>query len=766
MNNIGKLTTFSRLIAEESVIMIPKVQRDYAYGRKEPKVEEVLDGMLSTMFDAVKNNTNVIFDFVYGGTFVKRNNESSGLIPLDGQQRLTTLFLLHYYSSIVQPGVSTDDVDDLKKFRYETRQSATDFIESLLGTIRNSLLQDYTDQNSIKEIIVDNPKYLPSYSSDPTILSMLNVLEVIETKYRSDKIENLWTKLNEQDNIQFYSLSLDKFGLTDDLYIKMNSRGKKLTEFEIFKSDLEKAVKRISPELKEDLSKKIDNSWMDILWTYAQNSTKEEDIVKKADDGFMCLFNNIFRMEMFRRKIETQKKRTPAIDEIITDEKSISDIISIFDMMSDLQKGEGISAYWNNYFYFSGDTVGVTDKIRLFWLQSQSQKPVFYLAMDRDLSVPETVYLYAIYIIKTSKKNDDIAKKCLRVVRNLVTANVRANSARYDMLGGFMLDVDDVVAHDGLLSEGNHTFVSTACDEERYKFLNYSDEEYSSLLKYENHNLLQGSIMLFINNYNEHSDLFDKLNHFEEVLNNNTPDNFDKIRVNLIDSDVEYAQYDPNMERDENMTRRLFIHHPNDLPAFFIKNERRRNQDSILKIVADKFKTSAALLDPQDKCKEFDVKSWQYYMIKYPGANREDTVWGCYAWDDKENRPLEMVILNSSYHSIYNIEWKMLNHILVDELWDDNNKYSLDPHASSPFVMNKMGVTLSITQNGWQMNCNDSRIIDKINDNELYSVTKVQDQETMYLCDFLSQDSAMDYIDLAKQIISDIEKEDQPNETV
>ena len=39
MSNIGKLTTFSRLLNDESVIMIPKVQRDYAYGRKENKVE-------------------------------------------------------------------------------------------------------------------------------------------------------------------------------------------------------------------------------------------------------------------------------------------------------------------------------------------------------------------------------------------------------------------------------------------------------------------------------------------------------------------------------------------------------------------------------------------------------------------------------------------------------------------------------------------------------------------------------------------------------
>ena len=95
-NKIGKLTTFPRLMAEESVVMIPKVQRDYAYGRKEPKVEAVLDGMLLTMLDAVKNNEDVIFDFVYGGSYVKSGDDVSGLIPLDGQQRLTTLFLLYF----------------------------------------------------------------------------------------------------------------------------------------------------------------------------------------------------------------------------------------------------------------------------------------------------------------------------------------------------------------------------------------------------------------------------------------------------------------------------------------------------------------------------------------------------------------------------------------------------------------------------------------------------------------------------------------------
>ena len=648
-------------------------------------------------------------------------------------------------------------VDALLKFRYETRQSATDFLEALVGDIRNDIKPLYSSQKKIKDMILDNPKYLPNYDSDPTIISMLNVLEQIEIKCREYNIDNLWSKLTTRDNIQFYSLSLDKFGLTDDLYIKMNSRGKKLTEFEIFKSDLEKAIKRISPDLKDEISIKIDNAWMDIMWTYAQSSNDDSNIVKKADEGFMQMFKNIFRLELFRRKIEVKTNRQASLDEIITDEDSIKQIISIFDTMSDIQKTIGIADYWNKFFYFSDSVLGESDHIRLFWLQKQSQKPVFYLAMDRDLSVPELSYFYALYLVNKKQLEDETALKCLRVIRNLVTANVRANSARYDMLSGFLNDVKEVINNKGLLDEGNHTFVSTACDEERTKLLSYNNEEYNALLKYENHSLLQGSIMLFINKYESHDVLFNQLNHFAEIFNNQSPNYYDIIRINLIDKDVEYAQYDPFMERDENMTRRFFIHHPNDLPQFFIKNERRRNQDAILDIIATKFTKLENLIEPNKKCKEFGIKDWQYYITKYQSANREDTSYGCYAWDDKDDRPLEMVILNSSYHSIYNIEWKMLNHILVSELWDDNDKYSLDPHASSPFIMNKCGVTLTITQNGWKITCNDSEVIDKISSNELFNITSLTDEDNSYLVDFKTDSSEMDYIDLAKVFIKEVE---------
>ncbi len=541
----------------------------------------------------------------------------------------------------------------------------------------------------------------------------------------------------------------------------MNSRGKKLTPFEIFKSDLEKAIKGISPVLKDDISKKIDNSWMDLLWGYANlYYNNENQVVRVADDGFMHLFNNIFRLELFLRGIEAKNNRQAKIEEIVTEEKDVINIMSIFDVISDLQKNEDIIAYWDKLFYYSDDVCGKETQIRLFWLQKQNQKPVFHLAMERDLSVPELCYFYALYLVLSQKKTSEETIRIMRVVRNLVTANVRANSASYGMLGGFLHDIEEVVANNGRFVSESHTFISTACNEEHYKINNFDEEQYKTLLKYENHFVLQGSVMLFINKYfkdeKDMDGLLKKLSHFEDVFNNHClTDNFDAIRIALLDKDIEYMQYEPSMEDEKNLTRRYFVHNESDFSQFFISNERRRNQDAILEILWNNL-SSERLLSPEEKSKEFGFETWQYYMAKYNEANIKETKYGCYAWDDKENCPLEMIILNSSYHSINNIEWKMLNYILIKEL-NDEKKYSLGYKASSPLTINNYGITLTISQKGWIVGCNNQLLIEKLSTSNIYSVAPIESEESLYIFAFCDKECGMDFIDLGKQIVADIE---------
>ena len=72
-------------------ISIPIIQRDYAQGRMDSKSSNIRNKFLDEIFNRLDNDENLFLDFVYG------NIEGDKFIPIDGQQRLTTLFLLHLY---------------------------------------------------------------------------------------------------------------------------------------------------------------------------------------------------------------------------------------------------------------------------------------------------------------------------------------------------------------------------------------------------------------------------------------------------------------------------------------------------------------------------------------------------------------------------------------------------------------------------------------------------------------------------------------------
>ena len=74
-------------------IEIPIIQRDYAQGRTFSNVQRIRNRFLEAIYDALTNHKRMTLDFVYGEI------ENKKFIPLDGQQRLTTLFLLHWYAA-------------------------------------------------------------------------------------------------------------------------------------------------------------------------------------------------------------------------------------------------------------------------------------------------------------------------------------------------------------------------------------------------------------------------------------------------------------------------------------------------------------------------------------------------------------------------------------------------------------------------------------------------------------------------------------------
>ena len=118
---------FARRSGEAPVvdrIEIPIIQRDYAQGRDSDAVARIRANFLDVLHDAVTTGTRISLDFVYGDVI------SGTLRPLDGQQRLTTLFLLHWY--LAWRAERLDQEHGWKRFEYATRPSARRFCACLV----------------------------------------------------------------------------------------------------------------------------------------------------------------------------------------------------------------------------------------------------------------------------------------------------------------------------------------------------------------------------------------------------------------------------------------------------------------------------------------------------------------------------------------------------------------------------------------------------------------------------------------------------------
>ncbi len=257
-------------------IRIPMIQRPYAQGRRSQ--EELRKEFLKDIFTALTNTDIKVLElnFIYG-TLASHDNKDNVFELLDGQQRITTLFLLHYYFAC-QERLKNKDFNIpayLNKFEYQTRTTSTDFISKLLKFELNPS-GDRTPSKSIRSAVW----YSSSFDKDSTVDAMIRMLDSIHSFYY--KIEGDKPTYESLDKIMFYVLELNGFGLTEELFIKMNARGLQLTPFENFKADLVGYMKKSDSyrnKVHADLSKMnrdveywlnfsslLDSKWSDLFW--------------------------------------------------------------------------------------------------------------------------------------------------------------------------------------------------------------------------------------------------------------------------------------------------------------------------------------------------------------------------------------------------------------------------------------------------------------------------------------------------------------------
>ena len=465
-------------------ITIPIVQRDYAQGRTTADVNRIRSRFLKVLYDALVDDKRTTLDFIYG------NIEKEQLIPLDGQQRLTTLFLLHYYIA-QHEHISEDEWEFLHHFTYETRVSSREFCQHLVKYTPDFQLQTLSEQ------IQDEAWFLLEWESDPTVKSMLVMLDAIHTMFHNTS--GLWQKLMG-DAITFYFLPLGDLGVTDELYIKMNSRGKPLTNFEHFKAELELQMKEVDEDSAKRIIRKIDREWSDLLWPYRNSETGNQQADVVTDDEFLRYIHFVSDL------ISYQNNEAEIKDEFDIIEKQFSKVNpqalenmkkleSMFDIWTTIPN---IDEFFNDYFSVAEyqPNKSKIDKQPNLFLDCCAHYGII-IGKRPQFPLGRFILLYC-FILKLEHQelSDADFRRRLRIVNNLVNNSV--NTLRSDFMKELLAQVDKIVLM-GIVEqveEGKARFQSKQMDEERLKleWTQKYPEMAETLFRLEDHPYLNGYI--------------------------------------------------------------------------------------------------------------------------------------------------------------------------------------------------------------------------------------------------------------------------------
>lgn len=287
-NSVAEMSLWEVLATKR--IVVPVIQRDYAQGRESQFAKNVRERFVERLYEAVQeeNGNPLCMDFVY---FEKDGDK---LIPVDGQQRLTTLWLFHMYHLAQE---NEEITKRLKRFSYEVRQTSKAFCKKLVER-RHDWYDELTenDTRTCKETICNQPWFFTAWRRDPTIMGIIRMLDTIHAKGQGKTLADNWW---EGEYLTF----LDYTTQEKDLYCKMNARGKPLTPFENLKATIDERATNASL-----WKSAVDGAWLDKVWEIVGN--------KGCDRAMFRLTLTLLLLHYIERDDEAATEKASLIENV------------------------------------------------------------------------------------------------------------------------------------------------------------------------------------------------------------------------------------------------------------------------------------------------------------------------------------------------------------------------------------------------------------------------------------------------------------------
>jgi flagella basal body P-ring formation protein FlgA len=632
-------------LLEDHKVIIPIIQRDYAQGRTMGKVPKIRERFLSEIYSNLTNNDSkpLELDFIYGYTNIEENNKGEQLsffTPLDGQQRLTTLYLLHWYLASRENEL-WNLKDLLIKFTYATRNSSRMFCAKLVHFSPKSW------NGSLAETIIEQPWFFSAWKNDPTIASMLVMLDAIHQKFKGTT--NLLMKLiGDKPKIVFHLLPMDKLGLPDDLYIKMNSRGKELTDFEHFKSQFSDILPSKHAKIFND---NIDIAWSDLFWSLFKDEPNK-DIAKLVDSGFLSFF--WFLADILAIKNKINRKGLDNGELIVKlfkeNEANIEFLFSYLNLFTEIHSKK--EKYFESLFYINEYE---NNKCKLFFQNAQINlfkkccETYGYDEKSNSFSIGEQLMFYACILHK--QNNNENFNLNIRKIRNILSSS--EFQLRKENLPSLYNDIEALVLNRELSDDSKLS--KTQIEEETIKqeLLQLNPELSETIFKLEDHNLLRGTISIF--------DIDENITSYAVTFKNifKSDCNYFNISQAMLTLG-NYSQKHGRLRRFGNATDSTWR-------ELFTPNEYRKNFKKTKAILKEylslynnyEFSDDNAIITSFNN--DFDVelakpKNWRYYYIRYDNFKQKEgkNTDGFYFWDDISKKPFECNMMNKKQFNGWN----------------------------------------------------------------------------------------------------------------
>lgn len=319
--------SLAQLLDSDSIeqIIIPEMQRDYVWkaenverllgsiGDKWSKKEsmaldiKVKDGKdseggietsihdyLTKEYERLRFNTRIGFIYAYYDA-----SDSRRLYLIDGQQRITTLFLLllAIYSQTGKRATFLQRYmrQGLPRLDYRVRECAHTFLVDFIGYILDHPHGDFRSESE---------RYYSIYANDPTVKSILANFDVIREWVKRQKVAEPSATGGENGDFIDYVENFIEFNYFDTgrsrqgerLYLYMNSRGEQLSQQEQIRPTI---IQRSEQGEKLNVGRAWER-WQDFFWKHRDTTEKNAN----ADAGFNGFLKVAAILHQYHRRVE------------------------------------------------------------------------------------------------------------------------------------------------------------------------------------------------------------------------------------------------------------------------------------------------------------------------------------------------------------------------------------------------------------------------------------------------------------------------------